>query len=110
MPKSSPGGVALLGIAQRTIQVKYPVSLRDRNRANILKLKIITAGDWIKLKRLEKNLTLSHVAEKMGIAASLVCSWESSSRQPDSQQLAVLSSVLGFDAKDFKTHSKNPVN
>ncbi len=69
-----------------------------------------TAGDWLKLKRIEKNLTLGHVAAKMGIATSLVCSWESSIRQPDSQQLVVLSSVLGFDAKDFKTYTSNLMN
>ena len=52
---------------------------------------------------MEKNLTLGHVAAKMGISTSLVCSWESSTRQPDSQQLKVLSSVLGFSAQDFET-------
>jgi DNA-binding transcriptional regulator YiaG len=75
--------------------------------AKVLKLNIMTAGDWIKVKRIEKNLTLCHVAAKMGIATSLVCSWESSTRQPDSQQLEVLSSVLGFDAKDFETQTSN---
>ena len=61
-----------------------------------------TAGDWLKVKRLEKNLTPGRVAAKMGIAASLVCSWESSTRQPDNQHLEVLASVLDFDTKDFE--------
>jgi hypothetical protein len=47
------------------------------------------------------------VAAKRGIAASLVCSWESNTRQPDSQHLMVLSSVLEFDAKDFKSLTGN---
>jgi transcriptional regulator with XRE-family HTH domain len=68
----------------------------------MLKLNIKTAGDWLKVKRMEKNLTPGHVAAKMSIATSLVCSWESRSRRPDSQQLKVLSSVLGFDAKDLR--------
>jgi DNA-binding transcriptional regulator YiaG len=96
-----------LGIAQRQIHVNYPANLGNQNRAKVLKLNIKTAGDWLKVKRMEKNLTPGHVAAKMGIATSLVCSWESSSRRPDSQQLKVLSSVLGFDAKDFEAHSSN---
>jgi transcriptional regulator with XRE-family HTH domain len=68
----------------------------------VLKLNIKTAGDWLKVKRIEKNLMPSHVAGKMGIATSLICSWESGTRQPDSQQLKILASVLEFDAKDFE--------
>ena len=95
--------VALLGIAQRSVQVKYPTNLGHQNRAKVLKLNVKTAGDWLKVKRLEKNLTLGHVAGKMGIATSLICSWESNTRQPDNQHLKVLASVMGFDAKDFET-------
>jgi ribosome-binding protein aMBF1 (putative translation factor) len=68
----------------------------------VLKLNIKTAGDWLKVKRIEKSLMPFHVAGKMGIATSIICSWESGTRQPDSQQLKVLASILGFDAKDFE--------
>jgi transcriptional regulator with XRE-family HTH domain len=74
--------------------VKYPANLGNQKRAKVLSLNKKTAGDWLKVKRLEKKLTLGRVAAKMGIATSFVCSWESSTRQPDSQQLKVLSSVL----------------
>jgi transcriptional regulator with XRE-family HTH domain len=67
----------------------------------VLKLNIKTAGDWLKVKRIERNLTPCHVAQKMGIATSLVCSWESATRRPDGRQLKILAAVLGFDAKDF---------
>jgi transcriptional regulator with XRE-family HTH domain len=67
-----------------------------------------TVGDWLKVKRLEKNLTSGQVAAKMGIAASLVYSWEINTRQPDGQQLKVLSSVLEFDVKDFETLTTQP--
>jgi transcriptional regulator with XRE-family HTH domain len=69
----------------------------------VLKFNIKTAGDWLKVRRIEKNLTPSHVAVKMGIATTLVYSWENCTRQPDSQQLEALSSVLGFNLKDFET-------
>jgi DNA-binding transcriptional regulator YiaG len=81
--------------------------LRKQNHTKPLPDSIKTIGDWIQVKRQEKNLTHSHLAVKMGIATALVRSWESSSRRPDSQQLKVLSSVLGFDAKDFDAHSSN---
>src|ERR1017187_2594929 len=84
------GRVALLGIAQRTIHVKYPVNRGNQKRSKVLKLNIKTAGDWLKVKRIEKKLMPYHVAGKMGIATSLICSWESSTRQPDAAQLKVL--------------------
>jgi ribosome-binding protein aMBF1 (putative translation factor) len=102
--------VALLGIAQRTIHVKYPVNRGNQRRSKVLKLNIKTVGDWLKVKRVEKNLMPCHLAGKMGIATSLVCSWESNTCQPDSQQLEVLASILGFDAKVFETLTSNPVN
>src|ERR1035441_7158233 len=80
------GRVALLGIAQRTIQVKYPANRGNQRRSKVLKLNIKTAGDWLKVKRIEKNLMHYHVAGKMGIATSLICSWESGTRQPDREQ------------------------
>ena len=99
-----------MGIAQRGIHIKYTANLGDQKCSKVLRNNVKTAGDWLKLKRIEKNLTLGHVAAKMGIATSIVCTWESSIRQPDSQQLVVLSSVLGFDAKDFETYTSNPMN
>ena len=63
---------------------------------------IKTIGDWIQVKRLAKNLTRCHLALKMGIATAWVQSWENGSRQPDIQQLEILSSILEFNAKDFE--------
>jgi len=70
-----------------------------------LKLNEKRAGDWLKIKRMEKNLSPGHVALKMGIASSVVCSWESNAGRPNGQQLALLASVLGFNAKDFEEHA-----
>jgi ribosome-binding protein aMBF1 (putative translation factor) len=91
-----------LGIAQRSIRLEYHANIGNRKRAKALKLSMKTVGDWLKVKRLEKNLTRSHVAAKMGIATHLVCSWESFILKPNSSQLKALSQILGFDAKDFE--------
>jgi DNA-binding transcriptional regulator YiaG len=97
-----------LGIAQRTVHVKHPANLANQKRANVLKLNIKSVGDWLKFKRLERNLTLGRVAAKMGIAASLVYAWENNTQQPKNHQLKVLSSVLEFDAKDFENGYRHP--
>lgn|GEM_PF-1035185 len=94
--------VALMGIAQRQVRVNHPINSGNQERANALKVNLKTAGDWLKVKRLEKNLTPGQVAAKMGIATSLVCSWENNCQQPECQQLDVLASVLDFDGIDFE--------
>jgi transcriptional regulator with XRE-family HTH domain len=99
-----------LGIAERFIQVSYASNLSQLKQPKVLNSNVKTLSDWLKVKRLEKNLTPGHVAAKMGIATSLVCSWESSTRQPDGQQLKILSSVLEFDAKEFETLTNNPAS
>ena len=81
--KSSPRGrVALLGIAQRQIHIKF-----NRNRAKEITttrcLTILnTISDWIKIKRMEENLMAGHVAAIMGIAHAVARSWEEGATGP----------------------------
>jgi len=89
------GRVALLGIAQRSIRIKYTQKSRKEPRAKPLPESIKTVGDWIQARRLAKNLTRCHLALKMGIATALVRSWEDGSSQPDKRQLAILANFLG---------------
>jgi DNA-binding transcriptional regulator YiaG len=91
-----------LGITGRHVQVKYPANRGFQKQSKVLAFNVKTAGDWLKVKRLEKNLTPGHVALKMGIAASLVCSWESGSRQPDTDQMKILAAILGFNPRDVE--------
>ncbi|MEI6074825.1 MAG: helix-turn-helix transcriptional regulator, partial [Verrucomicrobiota bacterium] len=97
------GRVALLGITGSSLQVKYPANRGFQKQSKVLAFNVKTAGDWLRAKRLAKNLTPGHLALKMGIAASLVCSWESCSSVPDTHQVKLLANILGFDAKDFET-------
>jgi DNA-binding transcriptional regulator YiaG len=94
------GRIALLGIAQRQIHVKFNQITRKENHAKPLPESIKTIGDWIQVKRQEKNLTPGHLATKMGIATALVRSWEDGTSQPDSVQMKVLASLFGYGA-DF---------
>jgi DNA-binding transcriptional regulator YiaG len=102
--------VALLGIAQRTVRVKYASKTRKSPQSKPLPESIKTIGDWILVKRLAKKLTPGHVALKMGIATSLVCSWESNTCQPDSQQLERLAEILGFEAENYMTFAGSTAN
>ena len=79
--------MALLGIAQRQIRV---------SRTHIPSI-IATLGEYIQAKRYEKGLHPHQVADKMGIAASLLSAWESGKSTPDKTQLQMLSDLLSFD-------------
>jgi DNA-binding transcriptional regulator YiaG len=50
--------------------------------------------DLIRIKRQAKNLTPGHLALKMGIEASMVCSWEDGSAHPNDWQLPLMSIML----------------
>jgi DNA-binding transcriptional regulator YiaG len=91
-----------MGIAQRSVTIKYEQKLRGRKRSNALVANAKTLGRWIKAKREAKNLTPSHLAAKMGIAAAVVYSWEDDTHPPDSPQLADLSHILKFNFDEFK--------
>jgi ribosome-binding protein aMBF1 (putative translation factor) len=98
----SRGRVALLGIAQRQISIKFSQKTRKRNNAKPLPASIKKVGDLIQVKRHEKNLTPGHLAARMGIATCLVRSWEDGTIQPENRQLEVLASLLGFDVGDYR--------
>jgi ribosome-binding protein aMBF1 (putative translation factor) len=92
------GRVALLGIAQRQIHIFYAQRSRKQQRIKPLPASIKTLGDWIQVKRQEKNLSHYHLAAKIGVATALVRSWEDGTTQPDKRQLEILADILGFDA------------
>jgi len=56
-------------------------------------------GDWIRLKRAEKNLTSGHMPAKMCIADSVVRSWADGNSQPDNKQLTFWANFFGSDPK-----------
>jgi len=97
------GRVALLGIAQRRIRIKFSPETRKQNNAKPLPTSIKTLGDLIQDKRIEKNLTPGHLAAKMGIATALFRLWEDGTIQPENRQLEMLARLLGFCALDNST-------
>jgi len=89
-----------LGIAQRQIHINFDRKEGKKKTYNPLPANIKTIGDWIQIKRIEKNLTRGHVAIKMGIAQRVVWSWERGASRPDNQQLKILVNLFGYDPKN----------
>jgi ribosome-binding protein aMBF1 (putative translation factor) len=92
------GRVALLPCAQRHIRVSRAHIPLNRHRRKQLPSAIQTIGDYIQAKRYEKGLHPYQVADKMGIAASLISAWERGTQSPDEKQLQMLSTLLSFDS------------
>jgi hypothetical protein len=91
-----------MGIAQRSATIQFEQKLRRLKRKTPLVANAKSLGDWIRIRREAKNLTPSHLASKMGIAAAVVYSWEDNTHRPDCQQLADLSYFLKFNFDEFK--------
>ena len=91
------GRIALLGLTQRQIRVSRSHIPVNRQRRKQIPSIIATIGDYIQAKRYEKGLHPNQVADKMGIAASLLSAWERSKSTPDKTQLQMLSDLSSFD-------------
>jgi len=94
-----------LGIAQRTIHVKFAVKPKQSLKPNPLPVNIQSIGDLIQTRRQAKNLTPGHLAFKMGITASMISAWEDGSFRPDDAQLNLLAKILEFDPTELSTPS-----
>jgi DNA-binding transcriptional regulator YiaG len=79
-----------VGIAQCTNRIKFAPDTRFKRFQKPLPASIKTLSDWIRNQRTEKNLTCGHLAEKMGIAAAMVRSWEDGISQPGERQMDFL--------------------
>ena len=75
--------------------------MKKKKHVIALEAKAKTVGDWLKIKRPAKNLTPGHVAEKMGIAASVILAWEGGISTPNEQQWQTLSNLLSFDVNAY---------
>ena len=93
--KSSPRGrVALLGIAQRQIHIKFTAKRNRSKHSKPLQSSVQTLSDWIRAKRIGKNLTPGQLGAKMGIAQAIVQAWEGGTKEPDDLQLAFLEKIF----------------
>jgi hypothetical protein len=57
------GRVVLMGIAQRSVHLKYSAIIANLKWRKMLKINTKTVGDWLKIKRIEKK---SHTQPRGG--------------------------------------------
>jgi DNA-binding XRE family transcriptional regulator len=93
----------LLGIAQRSITVKYDDSKERYSPRKLIPVNPKTLGDHLLLKRIEVNLTQSEVAQKAGVSVRTVWKWEYGIVCPTEHHWQVLAHHFGLDCQLLKT-------
>ena len=88
----------LLGIAQRSVMVKYDDSKERYSRRKLIPANPKTLGDHLLLKRIEANLTQPEVAQKAGVSARTVRKWEHGIACPTEDHWHALTHILGLDS------------
>lgn len=91
--------VALLAIVQRTIHVSRRHIGKNRLPRRSVPTTPTTLGDHISLKRYEKRLLLSQVAEYMGLTVAEVKSFESDIDIPEESEWRSLQEILDLDPR-----------
>jgi DNA-binding transcriptional regulator YiaG len=92
----------LLGIAQRSVSVKFDDSKERYSRRKLIPVNPKTLGDHLLLKRIEADLSQSEVAQKAGVSARTVRKWEHGIACPSEQHWQVLKAILRLDS-EFQT-------
>lgn len=64
---------------------------------------IDTFGKRLREKRLERRLTQSEIAKRVGVKRSAVSQWEADETQPKGKNLTILSQILNCDINWIQT-------
>jgi ribosome-binding protein aMBF1 (putative translation factor) len=87
--------VALLGFAYRQISIKFTQKTRKPSQPKPLPASVKNISDWIKLKLHERKMAPYQLAEKMGIASSLVKAWKDGTVRPKACHVWEMVRLLG---------------
>jgi hypothetical protein len=87
----------LLGIAQRTVDVKIGFSPQRFSPRKLIPVNVKTLGDQIHLKRIEANLSQPEVARKLGVSIRTVSKWENGMVCPNEDHWQVLNRIFRLD-------------
>jgi DNA-binding transcriptional regulator YiaG len=88
----------LLGIAQRSVSVKFDNSKERYSRRKLIPVNPKTLGDQLHLKRIEADLSQQEVAQKAGVSVRTVRKWEHGIICPTEHHWQTLKSILNVDA------------
>jgi len=87
----------LLGIAQRSVTVKYDDSKEHYSRRKLIPVNPKTLGDHLHLKRIAADLSQSEVAQKTGVSVRIVRKWEYGQACPTEGHWQALKLILHLD-------------
>jgi len=87
-----------LGIAQRTVHVKFDHFKQRFSARKLIHVNPKTLGDHLHLKRIEADLTQSEVAQKTGVSTRMVRKWEYGNVCPTEDHWQVLAGILRLDS------------
>lgn len=94
----SSGRVALLGIADRSINVSRGHILPNRKPRKSFPTIVKTLGDHLQVKRAEKGFSLAELAGKARVTKSTILRWEVDAEVPNDSQWQLLERVLNLDS------------
>jgi DNA-binding transcriptional regulator YiaG len=79
---------------------KYAGDIKRQKDDKTLNTNIKTIGGWLKAKRIGKNLTPHHLAERMGITSLRVSAWETNLERPTPEEVVVLAKILNSEISE----------
>jgi len=88
----------LLGIAQRSVTVKYDDSKERYSRRKLIPVNPKTLGDQLHLKRIKADLSQQEVAQKAGVSVRTVRKWEHGIVCPTEHHWQVLTGILNLES------------
>jgi DNA-binding transcriptional regulator YiaG len=88
----------LLGIAQRSVTVKYDDSKERYSRRKLIPVNPKTLGDQLHLKRIKADLSQAEVAQKAGVSVRTVRKWEHGIVCPTEHHWQKLTDILRLDS------------
>jgi DNA-binding transcriptional regulator YiaG len=93
----------LLGIAQRSVTVKYDDSKERYSRRKLIPVNPKTLGDQLHLKRIKADLSQQEVAQMAGVSVRTVRKWEHGQTCPTEDHWQALTDILSLDSAVPKT-------
>jgi ribosome-binding protein aMBF1 (putative translation factor) len=84
-----------LGFAYRHISVKFTLKTKKPSQPKPLPASVKSIGDWIQVKLHECGMAAYHLADKMGIATSLVNAWKGGTARPKACHVREMVGILG---------------
>jgi len=95
----------LLGIAHRTMEVKFDHFKQRFSPRKLIPVNPITVGDHLLLKRIKASLSQPELAVKSGVTVGKIKAWEYDQIMPTDAEWEALKMVLALDSEMRPTMS-----